>query len=358
MEGYRHYIPILKSKQGELEAIRELSPVAKQSITPLVEIIPVPWDFDKNLPKVPLKQHFDKSISKVKKCFGSEYTFFIDLGLVKMSEPIFGLHPLEYFLRELLLNELNFVPTIDLYQNEACLQAVANMVNHNGKGLCIRIKKEDVNDLLELQTNLDTLLNNLSLHPHDCHVIIDYDILPNELSVQFIDDIVDVIEFFPYVEEWQTFTFAASSFPLVLEVDKDDSKYLPRNEFILWLAILDKKTTLPRLPSFGDYAIQHPELSDLDFRYIKSSVNLRYAVEKAWLVYKGREKVRHGYDQFNSLCRLLIMRKEYSGEDYSWGDGYIKRCADNDDGPGNASTWRKVGFSHHMTLTAEQVVTV
>jgi len=355
MEGYRHYVPILKSKQAELEAVRGLSPVTKQSITPLLELIPVQWDFSKKIPKMSLKEHLDKSVAKINKAFGCDLRFFIDLMLLNMTETIDGLHPIEYFFDELAKHNLDVLPTIGLAQSIDYQLATLNVVNKNERGLCLRVRKEDIEDILELNNSIDDIFDVFNTSAANCDLIIDIETLPSTIEDCFIDSILDAIEYFPYLNEWRSFTLAASSFPRILEIQQSNDKLLPRQDLSLWRSIVAKKSILPRLPSFGDYAIQHPDLSDLDFRFIKSSVNLRYATDNAWLVYKGREKVRHGFAQFNDICRLLLKREEYYGPDYSWGDGYINRCANNEDGPGNGSTWRRVGFSHHITLTAEQV---
>lgn len=358
MKGHRHYVPILKSKQGELEAVRGLSTITKQNITPLLEVIPVPWDFQQDKPKMSLKDHLDKSAVKINKAFGCDLIFFLDMMLLNMTGSIAGIHPLEYFFNELNKYSLKVIPTIGLAQSIDYQQAISSIAKKNENGICLRVKKEDIEDILELNDTIDKLLDILDIGTFDCDLVLDLENIPLNISGSFLDTILDAIEYFPFLNEWRSFTLAASSFPLILDIQQDDDKLLPRHDLLLWRSIVSKKPALPRLPSFGDYAMQHPDLSDLDFRFIKSSVNLRYATDKAWLVYKGREKVRHGFGQFNDICRLLLKRKEYYGPDYSWGDEYIKRCANNEDGPGNASTWRKVGFSHHITLTAEQVALV
>ena len=85
------------------------------------------------------------------------------------------------------------------------------------------------------------------------------------------------------------------------------------------------------------------------------SANLRYTLEEEWLIFKGRNVRDYGYEQFNGLCRTLLQHKEYSGATFSWGDNYISQCAADKGGPGNASTWRKVGNSHHLSFVVYQL---
>ena len=45
MFDHRHYVPILKGKMGEYTALAELRDEQKDSLTPLIEVPPVPWDY-------------------------------------------------------------------------------------------------------------------------------------------------------------------------------------------------------------------------------------------------------------------------------------------------------------------------
>ena len=82
------------------------------------------------------------------------------------------------------------------------------------------------------------------------------------------------------------------------------------------------------------------------------SASIRYTTDGNWLVVKGRNVRRYGFEQYFELCRTLVMRQEFSGRGFSWGDQYIDDCAFERTGPGNATTWRKVGTNHHLTLVA------
>jgi len=109
------------------------------------------------------------------------------------------------------------------------------------------------------------------------------------------------------------------------------------------------------MPVFGDYAIAHPDPGEVDPRIMKASASVRYTTEDHWIVPKGRNLRGHGYDQFFSVCEALIERDEYSGCGFSWGDQYIWDCAHRLKGPGNLTTWRKVGTSHHLAFVVDQL---
>ena len=91
---------------------------------------------------------------------------------------------------------------------------------------------------------------------------------------------------------------------------------------------------------------------------MRMSASIRYTTADHWLIVKGKNVRQYGFDQYFELCRTLVELPEYSGENFSWGDRFIMRCARGSGGPGNATTWRKVGTNHHLTLVAQQLATV
>jgi hypothetical protein len=85
------------------------------------------------------------------------------------------------------------------------------------------------------------------------------------------------------------------------------------------------------------------------------SASIRYTTPESWLIVKGRNVNQYGFEQYYDLCKQLIGRPEYVGPEFSWGDEFIWKCAQETAGTGNATTWRKVGVNHHLTLVARQL---
>ncbi len=90
---------------------------------------------------------------------------------------------------------------------------------------------------------------------------------------------------------------------------------------------------------------------------MRPSASVRYTHDTYWLVPKGRNLREYGFDQFHGVCRALVQRVEYAGPQFSWGDQYIDDCAAERVGPGNLTTWRKVGTSHHLAFVVRQLAT-
>ena len=161
----------------------------------------------------------------------------------------------------------------------------------------------------------------------------------------------------PLGDRWRRVILAAASFPIDLsEVDAATSTTIPRREWQLWRALQRRRTGLPQQGIiYSDYAIAHPLPRELDPRFMMMSASIRYTTDEDWLVVKGRNVRQYGFEQYFDLCRTLVELPEFYGPTFSWGDEYIARCAAREVGPGNATTWRKVGTNHHITVVVRAI---
>ena len=50
MFGHQHYVPVLKWKLGEYQALHRLASDIKDRMTPLIEIPDIGYDFDAHVP--------------------------------------------------------------------------------------------------------------------------------------------------------------------------------------------------------------------------------------------------------------------------------------------------------------------
>ncbi len=65
-----------------------------------------------------------------------------------------------------------------------------------------------------------------------------------------------------------------------------------------------------------------------------------------------------GTAQWPANAQLLCERPEYSGDDFSYGDKYIKEMISQYDKPGSPTTWLRAGINHHMTFVVRQLASL
>ena len=347
--GHNHYFPMLKAKEGEFGALSELTEEVKSLIFPLIDIFSDSnGTLEKRLPKI---------AKKISTSWGSDRSIFIDQFGIDLKERVSEKeHPLTFIFDKLRTLDVKAIPTTGFDRDEAYHTAIKMITKTDNRGICIRLLIDDMENTDELSDNLDTLLSDLNIPHKHAHLILDFRELNSDQVDMAIETAIDTIKNIPNINGWCTLTVAASGFPGSLkEIPTLSSGKLHRTDFKMWSAIINRKEEMKRLPSFGDYGIQHPDLLDLDWRVIPRVPNIRYTLPSEWLIVRGGSSKKHGSRQTFQLSRDLVSMEEYYGDSFSWGDKYISLCARDADGPGNMTTWRKVGTNHHLTLVSAQI---
>jgi hypothetical protein len=353
-----YYVPILKGKDGEYGALKELPFEIKAGLTPLIEIPPIPWDFESETPTRTIDAHLKKVCEKISVSWGSAMAFFLDLLWLPDSDRMEnGKHPLAFLSEGAEAKDLRLIPVTGLRRDRDYQIAAKAATEAHKKGACIRLENEDFEELTELNARLDSLLASLSLDRPQVDIVLDFrDIRPSQTATVGIA-VRSILQIIRGIDEWRSVVLAATAFPPSLSVVLPSStETLPRSEWSVWTSLAQNRSRLPRLPTFGDYGIQHPDpTEEIDPRVMTTSANIRYTTDTDWLIVKGKSIKKHGPEQSHGLCRTLIARAEYKGPTFSWGDQYIEECAGRSTNPGSPTTWRKVGTNHHLTLVVEQL---
>lgn len=363
MFDHQHYVPILKGKEGEYTGLQVLAASSKAGLTPLIEVPNVPWDYVNKCPKKSLDEHLSTAARKMATAWGTQRPTFVDLCWIPGTSATTstGQHALEYLSEKARAARLSLIPVTGVNRDADYQDAVQLAVKQQNQGLCVRIERDDFEDISALKKQISTLVRTFELAPGDVDLIVDLkDMTPGQAPTLALAA-RDMIRALPNVAKWRTLTLAGSAFPLNMGSFKGSTiSTTERTEWRLWRTLVGKYgKELPRTPSFSDYAISHPEPEEIDPRLMMMSANIRYTCDQYWLIVKGKAVRRNGFGQYRDLSKTLIARPEYSGSTFSWGDSFIDKCANDAEAkPGNATTWRKTGTSHHLTLVTKQIASL
>lgn len=338
MSTHLHYVPILKSMEAEFVALRQLPVDLKKLLTPLINILPPKMDHKKNKPKKSIGTHLYDVGIKISKNWGIDYPVLIDpLFIVSGGYgAIYGRHPYVYFWELARRQYVKIIPVVHLLNDDNYLNAVKATVIEDNNGICLRIVQDDIDNADSLEEAIDALMAKLNASFENTDIVLDFKSLPLQDVGDPLSYIRNVINNFPRLSSWRTVTIAASNFPQSLrDMAEESTKLIPREEYIIWKNLIAKEHSLSRLPSFGDYAIDHPNYQDLKYVKAKIFVTLRYATNSHWLVVKKREKNEYKHDQFYDLCHELVENKEYFlTPEFSTGDKRIHLCSTRSGRPG------------------------
>ena len=350
------YTPMLKGKDGELGALGVASLKTRAAMLPVLDVAPVPWDFKNDRPAKTLDQHLEKLPRRLQKYWGPGQRFGLDFMHISDGKRLKdGTHPLEAVVERCRAASLDVVPVVGPDRDAAFYEAARAACARSRHGAALRIPRDRFHE----PSLFSELLQETGLQAQECDLILDLRDVAQDDVQRAAMDALGALQSLPGAMRWRTVTVAASGFPHDLSKVKKNSKgSFPRTALAIWKRLRELGSELPRVPLYGDYGITHPDLSEMDPRTMKMSANIRYTRANEFLVVKGNLVKPHGYRQMYDLCRRLVDTVEDFDPSLSWGDDFIAACARNEGSTGNATTWRKLGTSHHFAVVVPQIASL
>lgn len=352
---HRHYVPCLRWKQGEYQAVQLLSASAREIITPLIEVAEPGFDFETRTTKKTLDDHLAPFARRVEAKWDRR-PCFVDLTQLDPEDRMAdGRHPVRFVFDDLKARGCPAVPVTGLSRDDAYQQAVMQV--EDNRGLCLRLHISEA-ARSNLKASMDALLRTVP--PDKCDLILDLGAPNNFEPISgFARVVLALIRSLPHLKMWRTLTLLGTSFPSSMAVIRSSPATVPRNEWLLYQAVaMGLAKAKLRIPSFGDYCINHPSVLQLDLRLLKPSATIRYTTERTWFIIKGPNVRENQFEQYRTHCHTLVNSGHYSGPDFSAGDKYISECARGTGSTGNLTTWRRVGTNHHLEFVAHGIASL
>jgi hypothetical protein len=93
MFKHKHYVPILKGKAGEYQALSTLPATVKSQMTPLIEIPEISWNFVTDEPSTTIDGHLNNVAENIDSSWGKA-PVFVDLVWIDTAARMAdGRHP-------------------------------------------------------------------------------------------------------------------------------------------------------------------------------------------------------------------------------------------------------------------------
>ena len=220
--------------------------------------------------------------------------------------------------------------------------------------------ESDLEAVSELEAQIKSLLKFLAVDASKVDLIVDFGpSVPSRAALPY------QINALPLLKSWRTLTVASSSFPVNMEnVARNSIVEFERREWTAWTFLRSKAKMVERMPTFADYAINHPELTEIDPRIMRMSPNIRYTSEANYVIAKGEAyprkkdpKKKTGVaagDQYPRLAQMIMNHPSWRNKKFSWGDSFIEECS-RKARVGSATNWRAVGTCHHIASVVQQI---
>lgn len=315
------YVPILKFKLGEQNALVHLKDVTKQQIIPLLEIQ------EGTTP--------EQVQEKISTCWNDNLYYF------DVTE---NLYP-EYFDYLELCNREYVIPVLSLGDD---IDTINSATELSSNGCAIRIYASNF-------TNLTVTLNELinqNLTPNNVDLLIDLKTLSADISEKIII-LSAMLTQIPNISSFRSVIVSGTSFPENFNsVPTNGSNQFRRSEAQLYSYCSEQSTALNFEYIYSDYGIStadHVEPS----QFMNPAFKIKYSTPEYYCCYKGLTNRNRGLNISNiqPLCRELVHSTYFSGSDFSYADAYIHNISSgNARTAGNNTTWVTIGQNHHIEL--------
>ncbi len=341
------YVPALRWRQGEYQALLRLTEHVKDRIMPLITIPDIEFDFEKQQAKKSVHEHVFPFPARYKSKWGKRRAW---IGLHKkivhaaMED---GRDIFTYVFKELHQAEADAVPAVPLNAETSTIRAVKAIVKRDRLGVAISVCLEDL-----MKANPDAkvqaLASNLAAELSNTDLIVDLGAPNFEPYKAFSKALIVCLRKLGDLQAYRNLVVIGTAIPESFSEIAKGSDEIPRHDWLFYQTIVTELPDGMRCPNFGDCTIVHPEFAPVDMRKFKPAGKLIYTTPSSWAVHKGGA-FRDDPEQMHGLCADLVSRDIFRGADYSSGDSYIAKCAVGEESHSNQTKWKEVGINHHIT---------
>lgn len=361
------YVPIMKAKKGEFDAIKpirinQLEYQLQPTFHPLFE-----------MPNV-YKEGASRLADLTKRCeqigvlWGGN-TALVDGYFWKPSEALLenGEHFLTYAYNKLFALGVKVVPVIGY---DRWFDQMSSLYNQTMQSLnypdapyfCIRLDGDAMYDIDEpdfFKEQIELILADLKLAETNCSILLDFgDVSVNRITIeQMLKKSIDFIEILSEYD-FKYIAISGASYPSsVAEAidDHDTDGPVLRKEMVVWQTL---RKMFPNLKlTFGDHCARHPA-PEKEIINKHTNGKIIYTIDKNYYVVRGHPFSRDGgsHSHRKQLAMRLVNSSYYEDASFSWGDKKIFECAHGvKNFIGNPTQWVSIDTSHHIQYVLEEI---
>lgn len=204
---------------------------------------------------------------------------------------------------------------------------------------------------------VQTVLAGLGLRPSECTVIADF--TDADLSEpSFVESIIrSALAQLQGLGQWKMIVFRGTHYPEKNPAKPGQTFIQPRNEWHAWTEAVKFDPSTAQEMVFGDFAA---DSAKIDFKAGRAQAirHCRYTIASDWLVARG-DSEGSDYEVMKDVFERIVGSGEFSGATFSNADAYIYDVArNNSPKAGNATTWRQINTTHHITRVVADIAKV
>jgi len=349
------YVPAMRWRQGEYQALARLTAAAKDRIVPFVTIPEVEFDFELWQPKKTVQEHVHPFAARFNAKWGQRPAW-VGVHPSISDKPIGdGRDIFTYVFEGLRVFKTNAIPSVPLDASPAMVASVAAIIAADSLGAAIAVRLENMMKG-DARTRTEALAASLGLSLDEVDLVIDLGAPNFEPYDAFAGALIAAMRRLGDLHVFRNFVVISTAIPETFKDVAKGADQLPRHDWLFYQTLRGKLPDGMRQPNYGDYTIVHPEFAPVDMRKIKSAGKLVYTTSTVWEVRKGGA-FRDNPGQMHDHCASIMASGKFSGAGFSSGDDYIAKCAARTTGHSNQPWWKFVTINHHITRVLDDLST-
>jgi hypothetical protein len=185
------YIPSVRWRMGEYQALFRLSDAAKERVVPFIVIPEIEFDFDEWVPKKTMQEHVEPFAKRYKQKWGNRPAWIDVHPNVQSESMVDGRLPIAYVFESLHPGN-KAVPAISLGVPANIAAAVSAIVKHDGRGLAIRLRVEHLMKPT-VRATIEALMRAVGVSVDQTDLIVDLGAPNYEPYEEFADALISAL---------------------------------------------------------------------------------------------------------------------------------------------------------------------
>lgn len=352
------YVPALRWRQGEYQALFRLTPAVKDRVMPLITIPPVEFDFELWQPKKSVQEHVHPFVARFHAKWGKRPAWIALDTTIAEGRMDSGSHPFDYVLDGLRTKGAIAIPALPLEVDSGTMNAAARATAADNQGAAVLLRLEDLMSGNPRKA-IASFAGGLSIGLDELDVIVDLRARNFEPYKVFAKALTAALRRLGNLHEVRNLVLLGTAIPDSFAQLAKGSDEIPRHDWLFFKELVSAMPAEMRRPIYGDHTIVHPEFTAIDMRKVKAAGKIVYTTPETWATRKGGA-FRDDPAQMHTHCAEVIKDPAFSfrGPGFSYGDKYIADCAAMAESPSNLSRWKDVAINHHITTVANDLATL
>ena len=281
------YVPALRWRQAEYQALLRLNDSVKDRIVPLITIPPIEFDFETGTLKKTVHEHVHPFVARYEKKWGWRPAWVALDESIAAGRMEGGVHVFDYVLDGLRNLGGLAIPALRLSAHPDAKAAAARAVAFDGHGLGVIVQLEDLMHA-DAWSRVLGLAGEVGGRPDETDFVIDMGGPNYEPYEVFSNALVRALLGLGDLGLFRNLVLIGTAIPESMTSVAKGSDEIPRHDWLFYGVLSSKLPPDMRRPVYGDHTIVHPGFTAaIDMRLVRPAGKLVYTKSKAWGTRKG-----------------------------------------------------------------------